>query len=458
MSTTPKSTPPPPSPSPLSPTVKRQLHFSMKPPPPGDYHVFSDHRPPPFPEALLLNNTPPRKRKSDKAENDAESSALTSSPGYTEVVNSPIQTVTPMSVKGGKGQRAPRITKSNRVGPQTPMSNIGSPGNDLTPVGPSRSDCSLVLLTKKFISLIKHAEDGILDLNKSAEVLGVQKRRIYDVTNVLEGIGLIEKLKNGIQWKGLDVSRPGDVDHNVATLQAEVENLSLEERRLDEQIRSMQERLREVSEDGNNQKWLFVTEEDIKAVPCFQNETLIAVKAPHGTTLEVPDPDEAVDCSQRRYRIVLRSTMGPIDVYLVSQFEEKFEEINAGEVQSSEPSTSSYNELPAAELNNVNQVNVMELQEKASPVVCADLYPGQECSSGIMKIVPEVDSDADYWLLSDADVSISEMWGTDSAVDWNELQTVQEEDYVMVNVNESQPTSSVQTSTSQTPIANSARN
>jgi transcription factor E2F3 len=24
----------------------------------------------------------------------------------------------------------------------------------------------------------------------------------------------------------------------------------------------------------------------------FQNETLIAIKAPHGTTLEVPDPDE----------------------------------------------------------------------------------------------------------------------------------------------------------------------
>jgi hypothetical protein len=24
----------------------------------------------------------------------------------------------------------------------------------------------------------------------------------------------------------------------------------------------------------------------------LQNETLIAIKAPHGTTLEVPDPDE----------------------------------------------------------------------------------------------------------------------------------------------------------------------
>lgn len=32
--------------------------------------------------------------------------------------------------------------------------------------------------------------------------LQVQKRRIYDITNVLEGIGLIEKkLKNRIQWK-----------------------------------------------------------------------------------------------------------------------------------------------------------------------------------------------------------------------------------------------------------------
>lgn len=28
----------------------------------------------------------------------------------------------------------------------------------------------------------------------------------------------------------------------------------------------------------------------------YQNETLIAIKAPHGTTLEVPDPDEVM-CS-----------------------------------------------------------------------------------------------------------------------------------------------------------------
>ncbi|KAI7990299.1 hypothetical protein LOK49_LG12G01184, partial [Camellia lanceoleosa] len=55
-------------------------------------------------------------------------------------------------------------------------------------------------LTKKFINLIKHAEDSSLDLNKAADTL--QKRHIHDITNVLEGIGLIEKkLKNRIRWK-----------------------------------------------------------------------------------------------------------------------------------------------------------------------------------------------------------------------------------------------------------------
>lgn len=40
-------------------------------------------------------------------------------------------------------------------------------------------------------------------LSQAADVLEVkQKRRIYDITNVLEGIGLIEKeSKNSIKWK-----------------------------------------------------------------------------------------------------------------------------------------------------------------------------------------------------------------------------------------------------------------
>ncbi|CAK9184687.1 unnamed protein product [Ilex paraguariensis] len=413
-------------------SLKRQLAFTSMKPPFGDYHRFSSSVPENRahePEAVVVKS-PPLKRKIDTA--DCEDESREQKPGYIELVSSPLQT--PVSGKGGKAQKIPRIAKCNRSGSQTPAANVGSPsGNNLTPAGPCRYDSSLGLLTKKFINLIKHAEDGILDLNKAADTLEVQKRRIYDITNVLEGIGLIEKkLKNRIQWKGLDASRPGDVDESFSSLQAEVENLSIEEHRLDEQIREMQERLTDLSEDENNQKWLFVTEEDIKTLPCFQDETLIAIKAPHGTTLEVPDPDEAVDYPQRRYRIVLRSTMGPIDVYLVSQFEEKFEEFNGGEAPSSIPSTSGCSENPAvvmpAEISRENESQGQEAYKMPS-----DIYASHDLMSGIMKIVPDVDIDADYWLLSDADVSITDMWRTDSGVEWNSLDTLHD-DYVMANV------------------------
>lgn len=69
-----------------------------------------------------------------------------------------------------------------------------SPGN--------RFDCSLGLLARRFSTLIQESTDGVIDLNKAADQLGVQKRRIYDITNVLEGIGLIRKdKKNNIRWE-----------------------------------------------------------------------------------------------------------------------------------------------------------------------------------------------------------------------------------------------------------------
>ncbi|OIT24671.1 PREDICTED: transcription factor E2FB-like [Nicotiana attenuata] len=410
---------------------QRELPFTSSKPPLGDYHRFSTD-PLQQPEAILVKSTP-LKRKSETANYKQGVGAQITDSGYADV-SSPMQT--PISGKVGKAQKVPRTSKA-RSASQAATSNLGSPsGNNATPVGPCRYDSSLGLLTKKFINLIKHAEDGVLDLNKAADTLEVQKRRIYDITNVLEGIGLIEKkLKNRIQWKGLDVSRPGEVDDSVTSLQAEVENMTIEERRLDEQTREMQERLTDLCEDENNQRWLLVTEDDIKSLPCLQNETLIAIKAPHGTTLEVPDPDEAVDYPQRRYRIVLRSTMGPIDVYLVSQFEEKFEEINAVEAPSAMPSTSDFNENETATLPTEEESGGVDgrIDEKENQSVCADVGTSQDFASGIMKIVSDVDNEEDYWLLSDADVSITDIWRADSVLDWNELNVIHE-DYSIANV------------------------
>ncbi|XP_054816030.1 transcription factor E2FB-like [Prosopis cineraria] len=404
-------------------SVKRQFPFSSLRPPfvaPADYHRFTPHHRPPAAQQVdpIIVRSPQLKQRSDTADYEADSHGRVTS-GSAEVANNPFQT--PTSGKTGKARKASK--------PQTPGSIIGSPsGNNLTPAGPCRYDSSLCLLTKKFINLIKQAEDGILDLNKAADTLEVQKRRIYDITNVLEGIGLIEKkLKNRIQWKGLDVTRPGEADDNFGSLQAEIENLTSEECQLDGQIRETQERLMELSEDENNQKWLFVTEEDIKGLPCFQNETLIAIKAPHGTTLEVPDPDEAADYPQRRYRIVLRSTMGRIDVYLVSQFEEKFEEINGVDVAPNLPSSPEINKHPATEARE-DVGKDLGMQGQYDHGTFSDYSASQDFAGGIMKIVPsDIDINADYWLLSDADVSITDMWRTEPGVEWSELDALNED-------------------------------
>ncbi|CAI0398443.1 unnamed protein product [Linum tenue] len=272
--TGPGATPPPPNQqqqstpstvvsSPSFNVPKRQLAFSSVKPPfssPGDYHRFTtdprraaDREP----EGIVVKS-PPLKQSGDTAAHETESSEWNITSAYTEVANTPIRT--PLSGKGGKAPKASKGSRSTKSAQQNANANIGSPGNNLTPTGPCRYDSSLGLLTKKFINLFKHAEDGILDLNKAADTLEVQKRRIYDITNVLEGIGMIEKkLKNRIQWKGLDVTRPGETDESATSLQqAEVENLTIEERNFDERIREMQERLTALSEDGNNQRLTFI--------------------------------------------------------------------------------------------------------------------------------------------------------------------------------------------------------
>ncbi|CAA7391345.1 unnamed protein product [Spirodela intermedia] len=278
------------------------------------------------------------------------------------------------------------------------------------------------LLTKKFISLLQQAEDGTLDLNKAADILEVQKRRIYDITNVLEGVGLIEKkLKNRIRWKGLDMPRPKELEDQIGVLKAHVENLSTEEYSLDGMIRETLENLRFLSEDENNKKWLYVTRDDISSLPCFANDTLVAIKAPHGTSLEVPDPDEAIDFPNRRYQIYLRSSVGPIDCYLISS-------VDSNPDGGLEAATSSHDPRQAP-MEGVSVEKGDARGDEGPPLLpaeCAtsdaddkvaghtaysDALCSQELFGGIMKIVPsELDSNADYWLLSDLGGSITDMW------------------------------------------------
>lgn len=196
-----------------------------------------------------------------------------------------------------------------------------------------KGSSSLGILTKKFLGLVKKAQDGIIDLNDAATSLGVQKRRIYDITNVLEGVGLIEKnSKNLIRWRGSSLASPED-KQKLDALKVELDKLAKEEQAIDTSLQNVQTELKELTENPDLSKLAFVTHEDIRNLPRMQGQTVIAIKAPAGTRLEVPDPDEGMTATKRRYQIFLQSDNAvPIDVYLVSQ---ENQELHQQELQAS---------------------------------------------------------------------------------------------------------------------------
>lgn len=196
---------------------------------------------------------------------------------------------------------------------------LGAVGDSLQPQTPSRHEKSLGLLTTKFVTLLQEAKDGVLDLKAAADTLAVrQKRRIYDITNVLEGIGLIEKKsKNSIQWKGVG---PGcntrEIADKLIDLKAELDDLALREHELDQQKVWVQQSIKNVTDDSNNSPMAYVKHEDLCGV--FKGDTLLAIRAPIGTQLEVPIPETVVN-GQRKYQIRLKSSSGPIEVLLVNK-------------------------------------------------------------------------------------------------------------------------------------------
>ncbi|XP_032149999.1 transcription factor E2F6 isoform X3 [Sapajus apella] len=217
-----------------------------------------------------------------------------------------------------------------------------------------RFDVSLVYLTRKFMDLVRSAPGGILDLNKVATKLGVRKRRVYDITNVLDGIELVEKKsKNHIRWIGSDLSNFGAVPQQKK-LQEELSDLSAMEDALDELIKDCAQQLFELTDDKENERLAYVTYQDIHSIQAFHEQIVIAVKAPAETRLDVPAPRED------SITVHIRSTKGPIDVYLceVEQAQTGNKRAEGVETSSSE---STHPERPEEEENPQQSEELLEV-------------------------------------------------------------------------------------------------
>ncbi|XP_051264775.1 transcription factor E2F6-like [Dicentrarchus labrax] len=175
-------------------------------------------------------------------------------------------------------------------------------------LGQGTSQRLLGLLTQRFLELLLVAPGGSVDLRQAAASLQTHKRRVYDITNVLDGINLIQKESaNRIKWIGrCPIS--SFLRKNQLKSQSELENLKLVEDTLDGLIKSCARQLFDMTDDVESSASAYVTYEDVSRIRGFQEQTVIVVKAPEETKLEIPAPGE--DCIQ----VSLKAGRGPITV------------------------------------------------------------------------------------------------------------------------------------------------
>uniref|UniRef100_A0A8C9R600 E2F transcription factor CC-MB domain-containing protein n=1 Tax=Scleropages formosus TaxID=113540 RepID=A0A8C9R600_SCLFO len=95
----------------------------------------------------------------------------------------------------------------------------------------------------------------------------------------------------------------GTVSH-FQGLRSQLRQLAQEEEKLDKLINRSNVHMKEMSEEDLGHKY-----PDIRTIECLQDQTVVVIKAPYETKLEVPG-------LQEKYQIHLSSIRGPIDVFL----------------------------------------------------------------------------------------------------------------------------------------------
>ena len=69
----------------------------------------------------------------------------------------------------------------------------------------NRKEKSLGELCKRFLYFYGTPQKGLLYLDQCTKELGVERRRIYDIINILESFYVIKRCaKNEYKWRGID--------------------------------------------------------------------------------------------------------------------------------------------------------------------------------------------------------------------------------------------------------------
>jgi transcription factor E2F3 len=164
-----------------------------------------------------------------------------------------------------------------------------------------KSKQTLVKLTHDFVELLIERNGEEVDLKEAGDRLGAAKRRLYDVTNVLAGIGVIERCgKAKVKWIG---------DSDSAEESEEMAKLVAREQELDKLGATIDEALATLSQSEDFEKYAWVSEEDVLRLIDGDQTSLYALRGPSDLAIEVPEGDVAT-----RHRIICSSVSGQVDL------------------------------------------------------------------------------------------------------------------------------------------------
>jgi transcription factor E2F3 len=149
----------------------------------------------------------------------------------------------------------------------------------------SRQENSLCQLTKKVLQYIRCKKKLNININELVKELGVKKRRIYDITNVLQGIGYIEKKgKNEIIWIKNHLFNKKDmkIKNNTIKINKQINEIN------DFMDNANKELVSILSNEDFN-KYGYISYNDLINFSRNENKDLFVVKASQGTIVNVID-------------------------------------------------------------------------------------------------------------------------------------------------------------------------
>ena len=149
---------------------------------------------------------------------------------------------------------------------------------------------TLVSLTKAFMDLIMASGGKEIELSQAELQLNANKRRLYDVTNVLVGIGLIERAgKSKVRWVGGETINQGNYH----------EQLIEKEANLDKLINDADNSLNDLQNSDFFNRFAWVSPEDILNIPELHNLSVYSLKGPPSLEIQIVSSQAQSDATNR---------------------------------------------------------------------------------------------------------------------------------------------------------------